>query len=117
MNSLVEFPNSPHRVNDQLSQDALAVAPTCGSCHIGRKHTDSASGTLHDIGTIGFDLGLALAGGVDTPTLLGLWATAPYLHDGSAATIADAIQAHFNLAVSPTDADLISQYLLELKEE
>ena len=32
--------------------------------------------------------------GIDTPTLRDVWATAPYLHDGSAPTIADAITAH-----------------------
>lgn len=31
-------------------------------------------------------LGSALSG-IDTPTLLGVWATAPYLHDGAAATL------------------------------
>ena len=29
--------------------------------------------------------------GLDTPTLKGIWATAPYLHDGSAATLMDVI--------------------------
>jgi cytochrome c peroxidase len=32
--------------------------------------------------------------GFDTPTLLGAWATGPWLHDGRAATIRDAIVAH-----------------------
>lgn len=30
----------------------------------------------------------------DTPTLRGVWATAPYLHDGSASTIEEAIVLH-----------------------
>ncbi|MFT5685729.1 MAG: cytochrome c peroxidase, partial [Myxococcota bacterium] len=36
--------------------------------------------------------------GFDTPTLLGAWSTGPYLHDGSALTIADAIAAHDSAA-------------------
>ncbi len=42
---------------------------------------------LHDVGTLGPGsgqrLGLPLTG-LDTPSLLGLWRTPPYLHDGSA---------------------------------
>ncbi|NDI35450.1 hypothetical protein [Chengkuizengella sediminis] len=30
----------------------------------------------------------------DTPALLGVWATAPYLHDGSAETLEEAIKSH-----------------------
>jgi cytochrome c peroxidase len=30
----------------------------------------------------------------DTPTLRGVWATVPYLHDGSAKTIEEAIERH-----------------------
>ena len=48
----------------------------------------------------------------DTPTLRGIFASAPYFHDGSAATLDDAV-AHFNgffgLALSPSDqADLVA---------
>jgi cytochrome c peroxidase len=32
--------------------------------------------------------------GLDTPSLLGIHATAPYLHDGSAWTLYEAIVAH-----------------------
>ena len=51
----------------------------------------------HDVGTAGEGTGGRLGeaySGFDTPTLLGVWATAPYLHDGSAPTLADAIVAH-----------------------
>jgi cytochrome c peroxidase len=36
----------------------------------------------------------------DTPTLRGAWATAPYLHDGSAKTIEEAIERHKTKEVS-----------------
>ncbi|MGB8170773.1 MAG: putative Ig domain-containing protein [Chthoniobacteraceae bacterium] len=69
----------------------------CASCHSGSQFTNSALNVFRDIGTIkpasGLRLGAALTG-FDVPTLRGLWATAPYLHDGSAATIGDAIRAH-----------------------
>jgi cytochrome c peroxidase len=59
----------------------------CASCHSGRDFTDSSSNVLHNVGTISPRPASASAGtltGIDTPTLLGVWNTAPYLHDGSA---------------------------------
>ncbi|MEM9478154.1 MAG: Ig-like domain-containing protein [Verrucomicrobiota bacterium] len=75
---------------------------SCVSCHDpSTNFTDSTIGnnsvgavTLHDLGTIKPASGERLGGGssslsgIDTPTLLGLHAAAPYLHDGSAATLA-----------------------------
>lgn len=72
----------------------------CATCHAGPRYTDSAfmpggrTPILHDVGTLGPGsgqrLGASLAG-LDTPTLRGLWRTAPYLHDGSAATLRDVL--------------------------
>jgi YVTN family beta-propeller protein len=68
----------------------------CSTCHAGADFTDSATGALHDVGTLkpssGRRLGAPLTG-LDTPTLVGLWETAPYLHDGSAPTLADVLTA------------------------
>ncbi len=50
---------------------------------------------LHDIGTgDGIVQGDALAGEIRTPALWGLRDRRPLLHDGSAATISDAIRRH-----------------------
>ena len=66
----------------------------CHSCHGGTAFTD---GEVHDVGTMrehsGNRLGTELPG-IKTPSLLGAFATAPYLHDGSAKTINDV----FNIA-------------------
>ena len=51
--------------------------------------------------TSGNRLGGALTG-IDVPTLRDVWATAPYLHDGSAATLGDAVRAHNNVDRRPT---------------
>ncbi len=64
----------------------------CASCHSGADRTDSTVGvaTLHDVGTLRASSGQRLSAvltGIDTPSLNGLWTTAPYLHDGSALTI------------------------------
>lgn len=66
----------------------------CATCHVGPNFTDSAPGKLHDVGTIsgasGKRIGSTLSG-FDTPSLLSVWESAPYLHDGSAATIRDVL--------------------------
>ncbi|MDA3959976.1 MAG: carbohydrate-binding protein [Planctomycetota bacterium] len=94
--SLDATPRSPYRAGDG-SMTAVAVRGAevfkrldCASCHSGSDFTDSATGATHDVGTIGPNSGNRLGAeltGIDTPTLLGVWATAPYLHDGSAANL------------------------------
>ncbi|TQV78904.1 PKD domain-containing protein [Exilibacterium tricleocarpae] len=89
------LPRSPHRQdNGDLTAAAVRGQQVfadlgCASCHQAGAFTD---GTLHNIGTLrtysGGRLGGALPG-IKTPSLLGLFATAPYLHDGSAETIVD----------------------------
>jgi DNA-binding beta-propeller fold protein YncE len=100
VSSLADIHPSPARAADgTLTADARAGKAlfgqlNCASCHSGRDFTDSAAGILHDVGTLkassGKRLGQLLTG-IDTPTLRGIWETAPYLHDGSAATLMDVI--------------------------
>ncbi len=100
LGSLVDFPPSPHRNPDgSLSADGVAgraifTGLNCHSCHGGEAFTDSLLGVLHDVGTLTADSGQRLGeplDGLDTPTLRGVWATAPYLHDGSAATLEEVL--------------------------
>jgi len=96
----------------------------CDFCHAGRAFTDSDRGSLHDVGTL-----TALSGtrageplfGIDTPTLLGVWETAPYLHDGSAPTLRDVITSKnpddlhgFVSSLTPSEIDQLVAYLREL---
>ncbi len=86
-------PRSPHREPDgSLSAAAQAGATVfanlqCNACHAGPSMSDT---TLHNVGTLrassGQRLGLSLPG-IETPTLRGLWNTAPYFHDGSAQSL------------------------------
>ncbi len=95
--SLATPPASPWAAD--ATETSAAFDALCASCHPAPLYTDStlAELRLHDVGTLrdtsGDRLGAALVG-LDTPTLLGAWATPPYLHDGSAATLEDAIRAH-----------------------
>ncbi|MAS95271.1 MAG: hypothetical protein CMO55_18895 [Verrucomicrobiales bacterium] len=89
------IPKSPHReTNGDLTADATAgrlvfQSSGCAACHSGSEMTD---GTLHNVGTLRTTSGMRLGGdlpGIETPTLRGLWESAPYLHDGSAEELAD----------------------------
>jgi len=88
----------------------------CSTCHSGATFTDSLSAQRHDVGTLletsGQRLGAALDG-LDTPTVLGLLTSAPYLHDGSAATIEDAISAHTIVNLSEEELVNLTAYLYQ----
>ncbi|MCF7676184.1 MAG: hypothetical protein K9M97_12620, partial [Akkermansiaceae bacterium] len=53
----------------------------------------------------------------DTPTLLEIWRSGPYLHDGRAATVRDVIvtEGHGSAgSLSPVEIDELITYLLSL---
>ena len=120
--SLNTFAPSPARAADgSLTEAAAAGKPVfaaqCVSCHSGAGFTDSTAGKLHDIGTLktssGTRLGAPLTG-IDTPTLRDVGATAPYLHDGSAATIHDAIAAHTSIRLSATELSNVAAFVQQI---
>jgi len=83
------FDSSPERLADgslsPLGERGRQVfeAAGCGSCHSGDAFTD---GRLHDVGTA-IDPGETRGSEFDTLSLFGIHDSAPYLHDGSAATL------------------------------
>ncbi len=121
--SLNAFASSPLRNADgTLSAAATAgravfIAKNCAGCHSGTAFTGSGANNLQNIGTLKSTSGSRLGGtlaGIDIPTLRDVWATAPYLHDGSAATLADAIRAHNNVSVSDTDLPNLVAYVAQI---
>jgi len=73
-----------------LRGQAVFEAEDCATCHDpAQGYTDRGT---HDVGSLrassGSRIGQPLLG-IDTPTLLGAHASAPYFHDGSAATLID----------------------------
>jgi len=121
---------SPFRNPDgSFSKDALAgrqvfAKAGCVPCHSGPDFTDSPQNVLHDVGTLlpssGMRLGAALTG-IDTPTLKGLWQSAPYLHDGRAATLQDVFaftgdKMGVTSNLTNTELDQLVRYLLELDD-
>ena len=126
LGSLSTVAKSPYRAsNGTLTTAAevgksIFVAKDCASCHTGNGFTDSAINVRHDIGTSvqptsGERLG-GMLDGFDTPTLRGLWSSAPYLHDGSAASLADAIGAHSGITLAETDRSNLADYLLQIDD-
>lgn len=78
----------------------FAGKANCSACHSGWTFTD---GSFHDIGTaMGDDIGrgklfpgsIALRYAFKTPTLRDVAERAPYMHDGSVATLADVIDLY-----------------------
>jgi mono/diheme cytochrome c family protein len=74
----------------------------CSVCHPPPLFTDLR---LHDVGT---GLGVERDKAFDTPTLVEVWRTAPYLHDGRAATIREVL-ARFNAGQRHGRTDLLGE--------
>lgn len=89
------LPASPHRAATGALTQAAQRGQTlfqdqgCGDCHRDKAFTD---GVIHDVGSQREYSGNRLGGefiGLKTPSLLSAFDTSPYLHDGSAPTLAD----------------------------
>ncbi len=124
VSSLGSVGASPYR-NADGTLTAAAVAGQqifrgsgkCSTCHSGPEFTDSATGVLHNVGTIKVSSGKRLGGtltGIDTPTLKGVWDTPPYLHDGSAATLLDVLTTANSGGLHGTTSGLTSVQLQQL---
>ncbi len=80
----------------------------CASCHTGERLTDNGHYAMYGLEA------------VNTPTLVGIAATAPYLHDGSAATLEAVLESSRSGAMGDTsmlsDAELsdLAAYLRSL---
>jgi cytochrome c peroxidase len=87
-------PDNPNRLTvpseAQVRGAQVFQLAECSTCHSGEALTNNS---FADVGTFaaGDDL-TKLTRGLNTPSLLGLARTAPYLHDGSAATLEDRLR-------------------------
>jgi cytochrome c peroxidase len=122
LKSLQPIP-SPHLVKGKLSAAALrgkkifeSEAAACAECHKGQWFTDLR---LHDVGTVGkFDQS---TNRFDTPSLIEVWRSGPYLHDGRAATVRDVIttcnrtdEHGVTSKLSTAQVDDLVEYILSL---
>jgi YVTN family beta-propeller protein len=112
---------SPYLVKGKLAKAAergrkVFLQADCANCHPGPLFTDLKS---YDVGTTGrFD---RTDKEFDTPTLVELWRTAPYLHDGSATTVREVLTTHNKgdqhgktSTLSKEQLDDLTEYLLSL---
>lgn len=70
-----------------------AASTGCATCHSGPYYSDSSLKrpfVTHDVGT-GDSPREKMGGKYDTPTLIGVYRTGPYLHDGRAKTLRDVL--------------------------
>ncbi len=90
---------SPETVDRALVAAGRTVYDSqgCAGCHVGDRGAD---GQLHEL------FGVA----VDTPVLVGLAGSAPYLHDGSAETLRDVVDVH-SVGLGSADKAALAAYL------
>ena len=121
--SLNTFAPSPYRNSDgsltaaAINGRALFISKNCASCHGGTAFTNSGQNNPKDIGTIKPASGKRLGGtltGIDIPTLRDAWATAPYLHLGSAPTLGDAIRAHAGISITDPELSDLVDYVSQI---
>jgi DNA-binding beta-propeller fold protein YncE len=105
---------SPYLVNGELSEKAKEGRKVfeklkCGECHSGPYYTDMK---MHRIGEdIEFEKGW------DTPALVEVWRTAPYLFDGRAATMEEVFEVHkhgVDRKLSKKEVEALSEYVNSL---
>ncbi len=127
MTSLAVPVRSPIRQDDGTLTEtaargkALFFSPAlqCASCHSGSRFTDSSPSSFvrHDVGTLGPGSGQRigqLLDGLDTPSLRGVWDSAPYLHDGSAATLLEVVTTRNSNNRHGTTSQLAADQLADL---
>lgn len=130
--SLDKVPRSPYRNPDgsftaaALEGKKIFERAGCVPCHSGPDFTDSALGVVHDIQSILPTSGSRLFGkltGIDTPSLKGVWQSAPYYHDGRAATLTELFttynskdQMGVTSTLTPIELGQMVEYLMELDD-
>jgi cytochrome c peroxidase len=113
---------SPHLVDGKLSAAALRGQKVFGKAGCAECHPPKAFFTDLESYDVGTRRGYEKPGErFDVPSLIELWRTAPYLHDGSAATVRDVLttrnrndQHGSTSQWSPEEIDDLCAYLLSL---
>lgn len=105
---------SPYQVNGKLSEKGVRGEKHfeklgCDNCHSGEYFTDMRK---HQIGEkVEFEAGW------DTPTLIEVWRTAPYLFDGRAATLKEVFSVYkhgVDAKISDKEMDELVEYINSL---
>ena len=105
---------SPYLIDGKLSEKALQGEKVfekhnCSSCHSGPLFTDMKTYRIGE--NVEFEKGW------DTPTLIEVWRTAPYLFNGRAATLREVFETHkhgIDKKISKKDIDKLVEYVNSL---
>ena len=142
LDALAEFVLRGIRVPRAAPGDAEAIAAGrelfstagCTECHSGPAWTTShlpgevgtlapsgeleVEAVLHDVGTYNPETDILGMNGFDVPTLLGLHAKAPYLHDGSAQALHDVLrnERHVGMQLTSGEMDELVAFLLSIDD-
>lgn len=102
----------------QLRGAQIFALADCSRCHAGVTTTNNDFADVGTFVTSGpvVDDRVKLAKGLNVPSLLGLARTAPYLHDGSAATLKDRLMKDKNSNRHGLTANLTDQQIDDLVE-
>ena len=119
----LKVPRSPYAISEEEFErgEKIFTQLGCDACHTPPFYTDMQ---LHDVGTGDPKLERNSHGRgtqFDTTSLLGIWATAPYFHDGSAQTLTDVFRIGNEHSITDriSDKDLqgLISFLLALPNE
>ena len=112
--SLEGMPSPYRQADGSLSESAqrgmmlfMSGSPSCGNCHAPPLYTDLQQ---HNLAGAAFSMEVHEV--FDTPTLRGLWATAPYMHDGVVQTLEELLSR--TDPVHSVAGDLTEQQLTDL---
>ena len=110
-------------LSETARQGERVFAAACASCHAGPQFTDGRFHRLGDANGASADPGVFEITGREedrgafrTPSLRNAALTAPYLHDGSARTLGEALRAHGGLGVSKEDEAALVAFLNTLND-
>jgi len=133
LDALAAYSNSHYFTMSPYAKDGLKEAARrgqalfrsektgCIKCHGGAFYTDSqprAAADLlrHDVGTGNNDPSEKMGPKYDTPTLIGLYRTAPYLHHGRAATLEEVLTKYNPKDRHGTTSHLSPAQIIDLAE-
>jgi YVTN family beta-propeller protein len=103
----LQGPQRTFEITDAARRGAVLFERECASCHPAPLYTDREK---HDVGT-GNSALERKGSAFDTPSLRGAYDSAPYLHDGSAPTLHDAIVKHTRTALTSAEIDDVAEFV------
>ncbi len=129
LDALAAYTNSHHFTKSPFARNGLEPSAqrgrslflskklACATCHSGPFYTDSQprpEPLRHDVGTGKLDPSEKMGPAYDTPMLLGLYRSAPYLHHGKANTLLDVLTTFNSDDKHGTTSHLDKQQLADL---